>query len=179
MGASAVDRAAARSALTVEPLLLWGLGLLLASLLVLAIEVFVPSMGLLAVLAGAMALGGLACLFGHSLSWGITGTLTVLILGPVVAAAGFRIMPSTPFGRRMLFGDAGEERPVLPDAVTSEFAGLLGVVGEAMTDLRPVGVVSVEGQRVEALSETVFVRAGARVRVTSVEGTQIKVRAVD
>lgn len=162
-----------------EPLLLWGLGLLMASLLVLAIEVFVPSMGVLAVLAGAMAVGGLVCLYSHSVTWGITGTLMVLVLGPVVVVFGLKIMPSTPMGRRMLFGEAGEERPVLPEAVTSEYDGLVGAAGEAVTDLRPVGVVKVAGQRVDALAETSYVRAGARVRVTSVEGTTIKVRPVD
>lgn len=162
-----------------EPLLLWGIGLLLAALLVLAIEVFVPSMGLLSVLAGAMALGGLACLYSHSLSWGITGTLVVLILGPTIVAFGFRILPSTPFGRKMLFGEEGEDKPVLPEPVASEFEGLVGQTGEAVTDLRPVGMILVAGQRLDALTETSYIRAGTRVRVTSVEGTQIKVRPVD
>ncbi|MBL8759125.1 MAG: hypothetical protein JNK35_11930, partial [Phycisphaerae bacterium] len=48
-----------------EPLLLWGLGLLAASLLIVVIELFLPSAGVLALVATAVAIAGVVCLFRH------------------------------------------------------------------------------------------------------------------
>jgi membrane-bound serine protease (ClpP class) len=162
-----------------EPLLLWGMGLLLAALLVLVLEVFIPSAGMLSVLSGALAVGGLVCLYRHDTLWGVTGTLVVVILGPVIVSWGFRILPSTPMGRKMLFGEEGHEKPAITAEPPIEFDALVGSVGEALTDLRPVGVARFDTLKLDVLSQTSYVRAGTRVRVTDVEGTLVKVRPID
>jgi membrane-bound ClpP family serine protease len=165
-----------------DPMLLWGLGLLAAALLVVFIEMFVPSGGLLALVAAVVAIAGVVCLFRVSALWGVIGLLAVLILGPTVIFFGLSIMPSTPFGKKLLFGESGREEPVLgtEDEARQESAieRLVGTEGVALTDLRPVGAVRLDGQRYDALAEINLIRAGTPVRVTSVEGTQIKVRPV-
>ncbi|MHC5009117.1 MAG: NfeD family protein [Planctomycetota bacterium] len=45
-----------------------------------------------------------------------------------------------------------------------------------MTDLRPVGVVKIDGQRIDALAESGIVEAETPVVVTDVYDNQIKVR---
>ena len=162
-------------------MLVWGLGLLAAALLLVVVEVFVPSGGVIAFVATGAAVAGVYCLFRVSVSWGIIGILAVIVLGPLAFGFALRIWPSTPMGRKML-----GERP--PEQVEAEklaelkererLAALVGAEGLVLMDLRPVGIVEVQGQRFEAKSETSIIRAGTRVRVTMVEPNQIRVRAV-
>jgi membrane-bound serine protease (ClpP class) len=55
---------------------------------------------------------------------------------------------------------------------------LIGAEGVVLTDLRPVGVIQVDGQRFDALSETGLIRAGSRVKVTKIDSNQVKVRGI-
>ena len=87
-----------------------------------------------------------------------------------------KVMPSTPLGKKLLFGESGRHEPVVPEDSGSELEALLGAEGEALTDLRPVGAARIEGQRIDVRSEVAFIPMGAKVRVTAVEGSQIKVR---
>ena len=55
---------------------------------------------------------------------------------------------------------------------------LVGSEAVVVSDLRPIGVVRIGNRKFEAASETTLIRAGQTVRVTSVEGLNLKVRAV-
>ena len=48
--------------------------------------------------------------------------------------------------------------------------------GVALTPLRPVGVVEIDGHRHDAVTETDFVPVGAKIRITHVEPTQVRCR---
>ncbi|MBY0311612.1 MAG: NfeD family protein [Phycisphaerales bacterium] len=161
-----------------ESLLIWGIVLLAAGLVVVFVEVFVPSGGLLSLVAGALGVSGLICLYLHDVVWGMVGTGLAAVLVPAVVAFGFNLMPSTAMGRKLLYGESGKPEPVIPDNQPNPYAALLNAEGEALTDLRPVGTIRVNGEKHEALSETSYIRAGVKVRVTSVEGSQIKVRPI-
>lgn len=166
-----------------DPLLLWGLGLLAASVLILIVEIFIPSAGVLLLTAAVVAVAGVVCLWRVDTAWGITGTAAVLVGAPILSIIGLRIMPNTPFGRRMVLGDRRDDHdgdedspPVL--AIGSELSRLVGSEGVVLTDLRPIGTVKVEGERHSALSEMGMVRAGSRVRVVGVEGAELRVRSL-
>jgi len=164
-----------------EELLFWGLGLLAASLLLVIIEVFVPSSGLIAVTAAWCAAVGVVFLFRYQLAWGVSGTIAILVLGPTSFGFALRVWPSTPIGRRMLGAKTPEEEEA--DRLTQlkerqKQQSLVGAEGTVVTDLRPVGIILVDNARMEALSESGFIRAGTKVRITMVESNQIKVRAV-
>jgi membrane-bound serine protease (ClpP class) len=62
-------------------------------------------------------------------------------------------------------------------AAQKQLASLIGKQGLALTDLRPVGVIDLDGQRTDALAETTYIKAGSRVRIVQADGSQIKVRA--
>ncbi len=164
-----------------EAYLYWGLGLLAAGVLLLVVEVFVPSGGVIAVVAAITSIIGIVMLFLHSTTWGLIGTLTFMVAAPAVFAFWVKVWPQTYFGRKMMGEKPLEEVEAERLAAEEErrrWLGLLGKEGLAMTDLRPVGVVRIEGQRYDALAETTMIAAGQKVRVTVVEGSQIKVRAV-
>ncbi len=159
--------------------LIWGLALIGACVLLTLVEVFVPSMGLISLVALLVGVAGVGCLFSVSTAWGIAGLLVLVVLIPMTIAFGVKTMPSTYFGRRLLYGDEGEDHPVLAGTDQQPFAHLVGQTGTAVGDLRPVGIARFGEEKVEVLSEVALVRAGTPVVVTSAEGMQVKVRPVD
>ena len=156
----------------------WGISLIGAACALIFIEVFIPSGGLIAVSSAVAACAGVVMLFMYDPMWGVIGLLATMILGPMALTFAFKMFPHTPIGRRMILGSR------LPDP--SEVANhhdtmqaLIGTEGDAVTDLRPVGVVRIDGERHDALAEGPMIEAGSRVRVVVVEANQIKVRKID
>jgi membrane-bound ClpP family serine protease len=164
-----------------EDLLMWGLVLLGAGVLMLLAEMFLPTGGLLGILAGLCAAAGIIILFKHDTTWGFTALLCVLILGPMAAGFLVKVWPHTPIGRA-IFGTPSEDevqkQRLSEEAERETWLALVGKEGLVLSDLRPVGIVEIDGRRYDALCETTLIRAGQKVRVTSVESRQVKVRPV-
>jgi len=161
--------------------LLWGLALLALAIVLLFVEVFVPSGGAIGFIAVASAAAGVVILWRFDQAWGITSLLGVAIIGPILVLFALRIYPSTPVGRRMIGIPSEEEANVRAQAQAreqQERAALIGREGVVRTDCRPVGVVEIDGKRYDALSETTLLPAGTRIKITCIEGAQIKVRPV-
>ncbi|MBM4109491.1 MAG: hypothetical protein FJ255_11910 [Phycisphaerae bacterium] len=164
-----------------DPMLLWGLGLIGAAILLVVLEVFVPSAGVITVTAVVVAIAGVVCLFIYETVWGVAGMLTVAVLGPVVGFGALQLWRHTPLGRKMIGVPSDEEVEARREAERHEQESrlaLIGAEGVALTDLRPVGVVRIGEHRMDALAQTFMIPAGSRVKVVHVEGTQVKVRAV-
>ena len=164
-----------------EDLLLWGLLLLGGGVVLLVAEMFLPTSGILAIVAGVCMVAGVIVLFKHDTAWGITSLLLVLVLGPMAATFLIKVWPHTPIGRAVLGTPTEEEVQKQHLAVEREREEWLALVGKeaiVLTDLRPVGIVEIEGKRYDALCETTLVRAGQKVRVTGTESRQVKVRPV-
>jgi membrane-bound serine protease (ClpP class) len=164
-----------------DPFLVWGLALLGVAAILLAAEVFIPSGGIIAGLSGISAIAGIVCLFRYETTWGVIGILLALVLGPVIFFVGLNIWKNTEFGRRAIGAPSEEEisKQALDElAARKKLEALIGAKGVALTDLRPVGLVMVGGERRDALAETTFIAAGTRVRVTVVETHQVKVRPI-
>lgn len=164
-----------------EEFLFWGLGLVAAALMLIVVEVFVPSGGLISLAATGCAIAGVYCLFRYSPSWGLIGLLLLLVLGPAVFSFAIKIWPSTPIGRKMLGERPAEQveaERLQAQRERDRYLALIGQEGTVITDLRPVGMVQIAGKRYDALSEVGVVRAGSRIRVVSADPSQIKVRAI-
>ncbi|MBS0188413.1 MAG: hypothetical protein JSS51_10105 [Planctomycetes bacterium] len=164
-----------------EPLLLWGICLLAGSLLLLLMEFFVPSAGLIAILASVSAIAGLICLFRYNPLWGFMGLVGMLFAVPGVLYAGVSIWKNTPLGRRMIGAPSEEElaaKAAQDDAFVRSRMQLLNKEGTAVTDLRPVGQVEIDGQRHDALCDTDFIRRGSAIRVVHVDANQVRVRGI-
>lgn len=167
-----------------ENYLIWGIGLLVAALLLLVVEALVPSAGIIGLVAASIAIAGIVCLFNVSVMWGIVGIITFIGVGGVGFLFALSIMPNTRFGRRLILGEDAdkmddEEGPP-PDALDhSAFAHLIGKEGVAATDMRPIGAIRIGAERYQASSETAYVRTGTPVRVTSADDHQIKVRPIE
>lgn len=158
-----------------EPLLIWGLLLLAVAAGLVVVELFVPTAGLLGLTSLVIAVAGVVCLFRYSTVWGIVGSLLVVIGGPMLFALGFKIMPHTPVGRKLILG-ASEAEDAPPQPQGSPLEKLVGSEGMVLSDLRPIGVIRIGDKKFDAISETTLIRSGATVRVTAIDGLNLKVR---
>ncbi len=163
--------------------LLLGLGLLAASLLLVVAELFIPSGGLLSIVAGAAAIGGLVVLFTKvDAWWGFIGLGFLLVGLPVALNLGLKVWPHTPVGKKMLMGETTEAqveaKRIAEREAREQRQALVGAEGKVVTPLRPVGVVKIADQRFDALAETGIIEPGQRVVVVSVADNHLKVRAV-
>jgi membrane-bound ClpP family serine protease len=167
--------------------LVWGFVLMAAVIVLLFLEMFVPSGGLIGMLAGVAAIESIWAFFKHDTTWGFVALGLYVVLGPIAGVFMFRLWLNSSIGRGMILG--GDDPTALdPDAehpATSERArleqfaqlrALIGARGTAVTSLRPVGTVKIEGQRLDAMAESGVIDAGTPVVVTDVYDNQIKVR---
>ena len=92
----------------------------------------------------------------------------------VLALVMARLLSRTAMGQALVLQEA--ETGFLSAPAASD---LVGQTGEALTDLRPAGKVTIEGQRHEATSEREFISRGSRVRVIGTDGPALVVRPED
>ena len=163
-----------------EPPLVWAALLLVLGMLLVMLEVFVPTAGVLGFLSVTSILAGIGLAFssgGLTVGFGfLFGTAVVL---PIVLALAFRWFPETPVGRRLLPHLPTSEE-VLPDNEERRtLRGLLGKVGQAKSPMLPSGAIVVEGRIINAVSEGQPIEAGQNVRVIEVRGGRVVVRPLE
>jgi membrane-bound ClpP family serine protease len=159
--------------------LVWILLLVATGLALVLAEVFVPSGGVLGLLA-VLALGaGIVTAFveeGILAGMGVmAGTLAAV---PVVLVLAFRWFPATPLGRRVLPPPPKADE-VLPDlSLRQRLRGLVGRHGRAASEFVPWGTVEIEGEAYEAVSEGGPIAVGEPVEVVGVQSRALVVRVV-
>lgn len=167
--------------------LVWGILLLGVAVVLVAVELFVPSGGLISVVAGVALVGSVAAFFTYDSAWGFAAAAVYLLLSPIAAVAIFKFWTHSRLGRRLVLG--GEDEDFEADSETAaarseearrkrlaELNALVGLEGVTETALRPVGTVRIDGRRLDALAESGVIDAGAPVVVVSVYDNQVKVR---
>ena len=162
-----------------ESMLIWGLALIAAGLLLIFAELLLPTGGLLGIIAAGLAIAGIVCMFRVSTLWGAVSLLGVAVLAPMAVGFALKIWPSTPVGRRVLGVQSEEEQERARAAEEEERKqreAMIGTEGVVLVDLRPIGVVEVNGRRYDAISEIRFVPTGSRVKVLGVSGNELRVR---
>lgn len=170
-----------------ETFLLWGFLLLAAALVLLFVEVLLPTGGLIGMLCGVAVIGSIVAFFKYDTKWGMAATAAYIVLTPIVLIFVFRVWLNSPLGRRMILGgdtgqQTGDESYAASEQARADrlrdLAALIGAEGVTVTELRPVGTVKIDGRRVDALAETGTIAADTRVVVSDVYDNQIKVRPV-
>ena len=145
--------------------------LLVAGFVLLVSEVFLP--GMVAGTVGAICLAiGVGLGFQEFGPVGGSGLLAVVLLGLGVGLISWvywfpRLGISKPFVSEGQIGDIGTEKPEL-----------VGCEGIAMTPLRPSGIVLIDRQQVDVVTEGEMISRDERVKVVAVEGIRVVVRRV-
>ncbi len=158
--------------------------LVVAGVILLALELLViPGFGIAGIL-GIVAI--LASLVLSLTGPGDTATFILTAAGRVVFALLFallaslillRFLPRLPFGRRLVLQRGLSAAQGYASAPESD-AQWLGKQGRASSPLRPAGIVEIDGERVDVVSDGELIDAGELVEVTRVDGNRIVVRRV-
>jgi len=97
-----------------------------------------------------------------------------IVLSAIFLFVSSRMVPENAFFRRIAFaGFQGADY-----VASSDFSALSGRTGVAASFLRPAGVATIDGRRVDVLTEGDFVPAGSPIRVNRVDGARIFVSRV-
>jgi membrane-bound ClpP family serine protease len=135
--------------------------------------------GIIAVLALAALVAGLAMTFSSSTSTGLVTSLIVFVLVPVLLLMVRFYLPRTGVGRRLILNTPPSDETLAGTPVNMELERLRGRYGQTISALRPAGVTLFDGQRVDTLSEGELIEPGQWVRCIDVRAGKVIVRAVD
>src|SRR5262245_14368845 len=124
-----------------EPSLLLAYLLIVVGLLLLVLELFLPSGGLLFVLSVLALVTGVALTFvyGEDASTGVFTLLALLIIIPVLGSAVLHYWPKTRIGKRFMLTGPEEDATLASMPVNLELEHLRGRYGRALSPLRPAG----------------------------------------
>lgn len=153
------------------------LALLIVGGLGIAVEVFImPGFGVPG-LVGLASLGAFAVLLTGDMKTGLTlltGSLFASTFGCVFLV---KVLGMSPTLRKFAVLDppAPEAKPTGP--VPSPLGIEVGSVGTAKSNLRPAGIVEIDGKRVEVVSDGSFIKRDTLVEVIEVDGERVVVRA--
>ncbi|NLF68175.1 MAG: hypothetical protein GX575_03870 [Candidatus Anammoximicrobium sp.] len=156
--------------------LLWSILLLAAGLGLIALELFVPSGGVLGILAALAIIASIAVAFNGGWVTGVVMVVATMLILPVALAAAIHYWPRTPIGRMILLETPQSEEEVLPDTPEHQrLKDLIGRRGVAKTKMLPSGAVVIDGRVYDAIGEGMAVDPGQAVRVTAVRTNRIVV----
>jgi membrane-bound ClpP family serine protease len=153
--------------------------LIFVGFLFLAAELFLPTGGVLSILAVLSLFMGVALTFMRDPSTGIITLLVVFILLPIVGGLLLRIWPKTPFGRRLILTNPEATTTAASLPIHAELEQLVGRFGRTVSTLRPSGITDFDGRRVDTITEGMMIEPGQWVRCVAVQGSRVVVRPVD
>jgi membrane-bound ClpP family serine protease len=158
---------------------LWAILLLVLGLILLVMEIFFPSAGILAFLSAAALIGAIILGFQQGTAVGFS----ILFITPIGIIAflilAFKYWPRTAMGQKMML-NARPSRDVLPDDPDKEFLkSLVGRVGKTKCKMLPSGIISIDGRKIDAVSEGMPIEVNQEVRVIQVKGKRVVVRPLD
>jgi len=143
-------------------------------IMVIIAEIFIPSLGVLAVIALALLSYSLYIVFTSiSTTAGVIFTGLDIIIVPLIVVLGIKILAKSPLAlKRKLSKQNG---------VVSQKEKLetyINMKGTAVTDLRPAGMAQINSQRVDVVTDGEYIEADTPVIVTGVAGNRIVVEAI-
>ena len=141
------------------------LGLFVLALVIFAIDLMIPSGGVLVAVTACIAFAAIVFAFRYSVMAGMWMVAATFAAIPVLFWAFIEIWPRTPFGKRMIVEPERAGRFVWSDASVSDEQTLVGAIGITVDELLPSGYVKIENKSFEAVSETGPIDQGKTVRV--------------
>ena len=157
--------------------LLFLTGLFFIGLIAIIVEFFVPAAGLIGIIGGGSIIGSVVMAY---LDYGIlTGSaflLGALILTPLMIMFYFRIFPKTIIGKKLILNTNQSHESGFTSFTQEKYRDLNGRSGIVLKDMRPIGIVEIEGQRFNALTNGEYLDSGSKIQVFKVEGNRIFVK---
>jgi len=141
-----------------------------AAVVILIVEIFIPSHGVLTVAGLGVLIGAIVKTFEYygSAAGGMAILASVVGL-PIFAVITVKIWPHTRIGRLI-----APPNPVYTEkdlgTDLEDLKPLIGQCGKALSPLRPVGTCEFAGRRLECICETGMIEAGVVVQAVGLRG---------
>lgn len=160
--------------------IVWAVLLMAFGLALVVLEIFIPSGGILGVLAVTAIVGAILIAFtSGSAATGFTFMVVAAVGLPLAVILGLKWLPETPIGRRLLLRTP-KGKDVLPDDDPRErFQQLVGRVGTAKSAMLPGGAITIDKVTYEAVSQSGAIDAGDIVEIVKVRHNRLVVRKSD
>ena len=143
----------------------------LVGVLVIIAEVFLPSGGVLSILAVAVIGYSLYLVFQMSMTLGWALVVFDIISIPVLVIVGLKLVAKTPARLSRTLSSR--------EGVTSqkpELSQYLHQTGAAVTVLRPSGTALINGHRIDVVTQGEYIDKDTAVEVVAITGNQVIVR---
>lgn len=147
--------------------------LFVSGLILLIIEGMIPGFGLPGI-SGIILVGIGIILSMSTLTTAIISLSVALIVAVVLTLALIKFGHKSPFlSKIVLSTEQKNEKGYTSSNSREEYLGKEGI---SITELRPSGIVEVEGKRLDSLSEGGYIEKEVRIKIVKVEGSKIFVR---
>ena len=150
--------------------------LLVLGLILFGLEIFVPG-GILGAIGGILLVGAMIAGFSDDVfgsNGGMLSAILILVGVCFYTMLLIRYLPQSPVGRLFTLSHDMKDSK----ATVSEQSNLVGETGVAHTDLRPSGIATIGGQRVDVIADGQWIGSGAAIKVLTVEGSRVLVREI-
>ncbi len=144
-------------------------------LMVIVVEIFIPSMGLLAVIA--IGLLGYSLYLAFTTISSFSGMVFValdLVAIPIILILGLKVLAVSPLS---LKSRLSSQNGVVSQATNAK--AYVDKQGSAVTDLRPSGTALIEGKRLDVVTDGEYIEANTPILVIEVTGNQIIVERIN
>lgn len=154
--------------------------LLVLGLALLAAEIFIPSGGMITIMA-VLCLGG-SMWYAWNAWWVSSRTIwwiyvvALIVLLPTTVGVAVNILPRTAIGRKFLLEPPTLEEVTPYAAEQKRLEAMLGHFGKTATLMNPGGIVLIDGERVHCETEGMLLERGETVQVVAVKGNRLVVR---
>ena len=143
-------------------------------IMVIIAEIFIPSLGVLAVIALALLSYSVYIVFTSiSTTAGVIFTGLDIIIVPLIVVLGIKILAKSPLALKR---ELSKHNGVVSQKEKLET--YINMKGTAVTDLRPAGMAQINSQRVDVVTDGEYIEADTPVIVTGVAGNRIVVEAI-
>jgi membrane-bound serine protease (ClpP class) len=159
--------------------LFWPLVLIALGIVLLVLEMFVPSGGALGVFAGLAFLAAVIMGFWHNAYAGASSILIVAVIVPLFLAIFVHYWPKTPIGKQILLQRPPDDPLADADDELEHLRTLIGKRGRAKTKMLPSGAVVIDNQVYDAATEGLPLEPGQPVEVIATHFKRLVVRPVE
>ena len=160
---------------------LWATGLLILGLFLLALELMIPSFGMIGIMSAISLLVSAWCAW--QAWWGTDPGffwtyVSFWILGiPGAVGIALFLLQNTKLGDHLVLRPPESDEPAADDE--NDLTRLIGQTGTADSLLTPGGIVIVDGARFHAESRGMLIEPGTQVTISAVRANRLVVREFD
>lgn len=159
--------------------LLWAIVLLVVGLGLAVVELFIPSAGMLGILAFTALIASIVMAFFDGAGTGVAFMAAIVFAVPICISLAIKVWPHTRMGKRVLLPVPTTDEVVPDDDERRWLRSLVGMRAVAKSKMLPSGVITCNGRTIDATTEGMAVEPGQVLRIVAVHGTRVIVRPLD